>query len=148
MSKASPAMLNLARQLFIIETKHVDADEKGMACVVMVCERLRQPLTKFAGPVGYSSLLSRALALAKVEIPELKPISVHVDGSIREFLDADKNPLLSDQQRRESAGVVIVAHLLGLLDTFIGESLMVTLLSDAWPSESFDTVDLRSEVKS
>jgi hypothetical protein len=138
MSKASRAMLNLAQQLLALEIKHVPGTDQDVECVVRVLERLRQPLTKFAGPVGYSSLLSRALSLAKAQLPELQMISIQADGSITGF----QNP------EQYAAGVEIVAQLLALLAIFIGESLMVTLLRDAWPSESFDKVDLSSEVKS
>jgi hypothetical protein len=138
MSKASPAMLNLAQQLLAIEVKHVHAPDQDVECVVRVLERFRQPLTKFAGPVGYSSLLSRALALAKAQLPELQMVSIQADGSVTGFQNSEQY----------AAGVEIVAQLLALLAIFIGESLMVTLLRDAWPSESFDKVDLSSEVKS
>jgi hypothetical protein len=138
MSKASPAMLNLAQRLLAIEVKHVHGIDHEVECVVNVLSKLRQPLTKFAGPVGYSSLLSRALALAKAQLPELQMISIQADGSVTGF----QNP------EQYAAGVEIVAQLLALLAIFIGESLMVTLLLDAWPSESFDKVDLSSEVKS
>lgn len=148
MSKASHAMQNLARLLFAIEAKHARTDASQAYGVVKVCEKLRQPLTKFAGPVGYSSLLSRALALAQAEMPELKIASVQADGSLRFPDELEPNTMPSDRGISENAGVTLVAHLLGLLDTFIGETLMITLLSDAWPSETFDTVDSRSEVKS
>lgn len=138
MSKASRAMLNLAQQLLALEIKHVSGTDQDVECIVRVLERLRQPLTKFAGPVGYSSLLSRALSLAKAQLPELQMISIQADGSVTGF----QNP------EQYAAGVEIVAQLLALLAIFIGESLMVTLLRDAWPSESFDKVDLSSEVKS
>jgi hypothetical protein len=65
-------------------------------------------------------------------------ISIQADGSVTGF----------QKPEQYAAGVEIVAQLLALLAIFIGESLMVTLLRDAWPSESFDKVDLSSEVKS
>ena len=38
-----------------------------------------------------------------------------------------------DTEELEMGGVVLVAHLLGLLATFIGESLTLRLARDAWP---------------
>jgi len=138
MLKAEPSCFNFAQQLLDLEVKQGPGPDQDVESVVRVLERLRQPLTKFAGPVGYSSLLSRALALAKAQLPELQRISIQADGSVTGF----QNP------EQYAAGVEIVAQLLALLAIFIGESLMVTLLRDAWPSESFDKVDLSSEVKS
>jgi hypothetical protein len=148
MSNASPAMQKLARHLFAIEARHAATDDSRGACLTRVCEKLQVSLTKFAGPVGYSSLLSRALALARMEIPELKLITMEAGGSLKEWPDLEPNPLPSDAAGSESGRITIVAHLLELLVIFIGESLMLSLLSDAWPGESFDYVDQRIEEKS
>jgi hypothetical protein len=43
-------------------------------------------------------------------------------------------------KQNQAAEVMLIAQLLGLLVTFIGESLMLSLLLDAWP-------DLRQGVK-
>ncbi|WP_324958226.1 hypothetical protein [Oligoflexus sp.] len=79
---------------------------------------------------------------------EHKMFFIQADGSLNNLPELEQNMLPQDLKRCENAGPNVVAHLLGLLDTFIGESLMITLLSDAWPSETFDTVDQRIEVKS
>ena len=34
-------------------------------------------------------------------------------------------------------GIQLIAHFMGLLLTFIGEPMMMTLLYDAWPDETF-----------
>jgi len=148
MSKASQEMQNLARHLFAIEARHAATNESPNGCMARVCEKLQLSLTKFAGPVGYSSLLSRALALAKTEIPELKLIAVDAGGSLKGWPDVGPNPLPSGTAISISSGITIVAYLLGLLVIFIGESLMLSLLSDAWPNESFDNVDQIIEEKS
>ncbi len=46
------------------------------------------------------------------------------------------NELHNDEA--EEAGVMLIAHLLGLLATFIGESLMLSLVREAWPELPFD----------
>jgi hypothetical protein len=47
----------------------------------------------------------------------------------------------------EEAGLVLVAHLLELLVTFIGEPLTLRLVRDKWPDASMDRADLRTEEK-
>ena len=148
MSKASLAMQNLARMLFAIEAKHASPEIMQLDTAERVCEKLRLELTRFAGPVGYSALLSRAWALASAQIPSLKMTYTHNNGHISRRNDSQRNPEVPAGEDRETAGIEIVAQLLGLLVIFIGESLMVTLISDVWPNESFDMVDLNIEVKS
>jgi hypothetical protein len=41
----------------------------------------------------------------------------------------------------EDGGAVVVAHLLGLLATFIGEPLVRRLVRDAWPDAPGDKTD-------
>jgi hypothetical protein len=107
-----------------------------------VCEKLRLPLAKLAGVAGFRSLLSRAVALAKSEDPSLVAVRVGADGSL-EGLDAPGQ----DQGTGAggAAGVVVVAQLLGLLVTFIGEPLTLRLVRDAWPNASVAGMDAARE---
>ena len=89
--------------------------------VCRVCDKLRRPLTTLAGAAGFRSLLARALTLAKRESPALSAWEVKTDGSL-EGLNGDAAPL----------GAVLIAHLIGLMITFIGESLTLRLLLDVW----------------
>ncbi|MCE9531937.1 MAG: hypothetical protein K8T89_12560 [Planctomycetes bacterium] len=91
------------------------------------------PLTKLAGVAGFRSLISRAKALATADVAWLDLVQIRADGSLENF-DA-----VSSQQipvQGVDAGVAIVAQLLGLLVTFIGEPLTLHLVRDAWPNES------------
>jgi hypothetical protein len=72
------------------------------------------------GSAGYSSLLQRALTLAKREFPALTGVEVMADGS------------LGDLEDTAPSSSVLVAHLLQLLITFIGEALTLTLLLNIW----------------
>ena len=99
---------------------------------VRVCEKLQVSLTRFAGADGFTSLLRRALALARAEVPALQRIEVKPDCSIFEQLAADSSNGATD------AAVAIIAHLLGLLVTFIGAPLTVRLVSEAWPDALVD----------
>jgi hypothetical protein len=87
---------------------------------------LRAPLAKFVGMTGYCSLLSRALAMARAEVPTLGSIQVRPDG----YLECSE---AVEQNQDAEAGAVVVAQLLGLLVTLIGEPLTLRLVSDVWP---------------
>jgi len=93
-----------------------------------VCERLRQPFSTLVGVAGFRSLLSRALALANDEVRWLKVVHVRADGSL-EVVDGMR---LSDPEIAEGAAV-LVAQLISLLETFIGETLTLHLLQETWP---------------
>ena len=84
------------------------------------------PLAKFVGVAGFCSLQSRALAMAKAEVPSLATVHLRSDGSLEGF---DR----IEQTQEPEAGVIVMAQLLGLLVTFIGEPLTLRIVRDAWP---------------
>jgi hypothetical protein len=86
-----------------------------------VCDKLRRPLTTLAGAAGFRSLLARALSLAKQESPLLGAWEVKPDGSLQGLNGEAAQP-----------GAVLIAQLIGLMITFIGESLTLRLLHDVW----------------
>jgi hypothetical protein len=105
-----------------------------------VCEKLRLPLAKLAGIAGFRSLMSRAVAMAKAEVPSLAAVQVRADGLL-EGLDGAGHD--QDAGAGGEGGVEVVAQLLGLLLTFIGEPLTLRLVRDAWPEASVTGADVR-----
>jgi hypothetical protein len=130
MNTATPAIRDFARRLVALEAARAEPTVTGASEVVRVCDKLRLPLSKLAGEAGFRSLMSRALAIAKAEIPSLVAMQVRADGSLEGLDPTGQGP---DVGADEQAGFVVVAQLLGLLVTFIGEPLMLRLVSDAWP---------------
>ncbi|MEO8727116.1 MAG: hypothetical protein ABI383_13465 [Acidobacteriaceae bacterium] len=124
----NPKARNLAQWLITQEAVG-SAPETNVPALVRVAEKLRRPLSTLAGDAGFSSLLARALVLAKKESPSQSAEQVKPDGS----------PLseLRNHMRPEE-GVALIAHLLELLFTFIGEGLTLRLLHDVWPDLSLD----------
>ena len=105
-----------------------------MPAGLRVSEKLRRPLSTLVGSSGFRSLLARALTLAKAQAPGLSAVQIKPDGSLEGLSDVGK-------QGHAAAGMLI-AQLLGLLVTFIGESLMLSLLLDAWPDlPVFETLE-------
>lgn len=91
-----------------------------------VCETLRRPVCALMGVAGFRSLLSRALALARAEAPSLSVVQVGTDGSFQ-GLDEPGREIDKDQVRQ--GGVILIAQLLGLLLTFIGEAMTSQLVA-------------------
>jgi len=117
----SPAK-DLADRLVAVENEaHTIADVDRLA-TCRVCEKLRRPLITLVGSAGYSSLLQRALTLAKRESTALEAVKVMSDGSMTGLEGA-----------AVEASSLLVGHLIQLLMTFIGESLTLTFLQGIWP---------------
>jgi hypothetical protein len=128
----TPETREFAERLLADEAVAATLSQASVPVAFRVCEELRPSLTKLAGAAGFHSLLLRALTLAKRQAPGLSAVRVDADGSLK---DDDAGPNLDNYDAEE--GVLLVAHLIGLLFTFIGESLTLRLMHDVWPNASF-----------
>ncbi len=145
MSTPPSAIQALARQLIATEAARRESTDSDAHHAARPCERLRMPLTKLVGVAGFASLLSRALALASRQAPSLSGLRVQADGSLAGFDDAQKLAATTDASAQ--AGEILMAELLGLLVTFIGQQLTLTLVREAWPETSLETLALNTEGK-
>ncbi len=107
----------------------------GDPAVARVCGKLGALLSKLAGAAGYRSLLSRALSLAQAEVPSLRTLHVLADGTLIGFYEVQAG---TEKEEFAGAEAVLVAHLLGLLNTFIGGPLTLQLVKEAWPVIDLD----------
>ena len=121
----SPRIRALAEQLLAYEAAAGNPSESHMPAVFCVAEKLRRPLSTLAGNSGFCSLLARALTLAKARDPRLSAVQVKPDGSLEG---------LGNEQPDAEAGALLIAQLLELLVTFIGEGLVLNLVLDSWPN--------------
>jgi hypothetical protein len=134
MDKPSVSVRRLAQRLLEVEAARQSASHPHAFEAVHVCEKLRIALTRLAGADAFKSLLQRALVLARAETPSVQSVTLKPDGSM-EGLDA----LVADANNGGlEPAVSIIAHLLDLLVTFIGEPLMLRLVRQAWPDGSLD----------
>jgi hypothetical protein len=71
-------------------------------------------------------------------------VQIDADGSLKglDELGPQKN-----NHRAEEGGALLVAQLLGLLSTFIGEGLTLRLVQGVWPESAFDDRDSGKEKK-
>jgi hypothetical protein len=140
-------MRDLALRLLTYEAV-ADKDSRPMeSATLRAYEKLRQSLVLFAGAAGFQSLASRALVLAQTEAPGLCAVQVTVDGALKGLGDVDPQTNMNkdqagNQQAGEDppgeAGAILIARILGLLLTFLGEALTLSLLRNAWPDATFD----------
>jgi hypothetical protein len=119
-----------ARRLLTAEAAAGKTSVSTESAVFCVYEKLRRNLTALAGVAGFRSLASRALTLAKAEAPSLGAIQVTADGTLQGL---DQTASQSGQHEAGGGEVILIAQLLGLLITFIGESLTLRFMQDAWP---------------
>jgi hypothetical protein len=133
MNQTSSRAQQLARRLVAHESGEYRTTGVRAQANFPACEKLRPPLAALVGSTGFSALLSRALALAGREVPWLRAVHVAADCSLEGMAELETH--LSPEQISDGK-VALLAQLLGLLSGFIGESLTMQLLSEAWPKLS------------
>jgi len=126
-------MRDVARRLVAVEAASQSATDAPVLEAVRVCDKLRISLTRFAGSDGFTSLLGRALVLARADVPSLQTVTLKPDCTLEGL-----GVLAVDANAGPEAAVAITAHLLGLLETFIGRPLTLRLVREAWPDASLD----------
>ena len=124
---ATPRLKKFARQILAFEAASRNPADAKDSEAFGAFGKLRGPLGKLIGIVGFRSLLSRALALGGEEVPWLHALQIKADGSMERM---EAKP---DSREAAEGEVVLMAHLVGLLETFIGLKLTLQLLQDIWP---------------
>ena len=130
-----PESRHLAQRLLTYEAVVGKNSEPTETAAFRVCAKLRRPLITLAGVAGFRSLLARALTLARAEAPSLSVVQVAADGSLKGLDELE--PQIDKEQARDE-GAILIAQLLGLLLTFIGEGLTLRLVQDVWPEAAFN----------
>ena len=103
-----------------------------------VCDKLRKPLSRLAGVAGFRSLLSRALALAQDNARWMKAVHITKDGSLEGWDEAQGRRSKDEIAEGE---IILIAHLIGLLVTFIGAGLTLRLVQEEWPEAIFKDLE-------
>ena len=140
-----PGTRDLANRLLVYEAVVGEATEPAESATLRVYEKLRQSLVAFAGTAAFQPLAFRALTQAKAEAPSLWAVQVTAEGSLQglgEFepqIDIDK--VGAGEYPAGEGGIILIARLLGLLLIFLGETLTLNLLRNAWPGASLDDLN-------
>lgn len=132
MSRVPPPLDAFARRLLLHEAGGSQRTKDFTDAMERVCQLLNIRLTPLLSAAGVNALLGRAIALAARDFPFLAGIGAirAPDCSmigLREALD-DQNP-----GRAADALVAILGNFLWLLVDFIGESLGLRKVHEAWP---------------
>ena len=117
----------LARSLVASEADAATSSLHSEPATVRVYERLRRQLGAPVGVDGFQALASRALALAKSESPQLSAVQLTANGGLRGLGGVGSD---SDVDEDGEAGIVLIAQLLGLFLTFLGEATTLRLIED------------------
>jgi hypothetical protein len=115
----------LARSLVASEAEAAKATLHTQPATVRVYEKLRRQLGAPVGTDGFQTLASRALALARSESPRLNAVEVTANGGLRGLGEIE-----SKTGTEEEVGVILIAQLLGLFLTFLGEATTLRLIED------------------
>lgn len=118
---------DLARSLVAREADSSAASLQTEPASVRVYERLRRQLGAPVGSEGFQSLATRALALARSESPRLDAVQIMANGGVRGLCEVESQTNSDDYGE---AGVILIAQLLGLFLTLLGESTTLRLIED------------------
>lgn len=133
----SPPMIrDWARRLIDSE---LDADPSSVQtelATLRVYEKLRRQLCAPVGVDAFQALASRALSVAKSRYPKLSTVHVTANGVLQGLGDIEL-PLETDED--DKVGIILIAELLGLVLTLLGEAATVRLI-EGMPLQSEVTV--------
>jgi hypothetical protein len=118
---------DLARSLVASEAVTTTASLHSEPATVRVYERLRRHLGAPVGADGFHSLATRALALARSESPRLRAVQVMANGTLRGFSEVESQ---ANPDQDDEVGIILIAQLLGLFLTLLGETTTLRLIED------------------
>jgi hypothetical protein len=131
MQDSSTVLLRtIAKTVLACEAALIDEASAHALPAFRACDKLRIPLRKVFGLGGFCPLLVRAIALAGAKCPWIRQLRVTVDGTLDGF--AEVKPGL-DQAALAEGETALITELLGLLVTFIGPAMTLSLVKDTWP---------------
>lgn len=137
-------MRRIAKQLIDSERTGERSAEVDNPASFRAIDKLRPHLSMLMGRGGFQALLARALVLATAELPSLTAVRVVADGELEGLAVIQAT---FDAAELANGEVVLLAHLLGLLVTFIGPALILHLINQLWPHLSFNDVDFDNTAK-
>jgi hypothetical protein len=118
---------DLARSLVAREADASKTSLQTEPATLRVYERLRRQLGAPVGIDGFQVLASRALALAKAKSPRLSAVELTANGGLRGLSEVDSQTTADEDGE---TGIILIAELLGLFLTFLGEATTMRLIED------------------
>ncbi|WP_426011349.1 hypothetical protein [Caulobacter sp. DWR2-3-1b2] len=127
MNRTTPKLRIYAERLIAYEMGQNAYSKSKPTAGFVVIETLNAHFGALMGAAGFRALISRALVLASAEVAWLSDLNVKADCSFEGLnqVEAQANP-----EEIATGGLVLLARLLGLLVTLIGENLTLQLLNN------------------
>jgi hypothetical protein len=116
---------DLARILVATEAGAGTTSPQPGLAAVRVYNRLRRQLGAPVGVDGFQALAFRALALARSESPRLRAVRITANGDLRGLGEVE-----AQAEEIGESGIILIAQLLGLFLTFLGEATTLRLIED------------------
>ena len=135
MNRATPKLRDFAERLISVGLIETESSASKPPAVFMVIENLRPLLAQVVGALGFSAVLSRALAIASADVAWLRAVHVKPDGSLDGLDDLEAKV---DSNEISEGRIVLLAEFVGLLVVLIGERLVLQLVHQAMPKVSKD----------
>jgi hypothetical protein len=144
MKPGNPKLQELALRLLEHETTNSGNSDEPVKAIEFCCQRLHDRLDRLIGAGGFRALLNRALYLAKKKYAWLEGVGIEdYPGcgfkDLREAVKGKKPATVNE------ANALILANVIWLLVTFIGEDITIGLIQEAWPDVTTDIAASSSE---
>lgn len=133
MNRVTPRFRDFAERLIAIGTTQAKSSASKPPKVFAAIDELRPSLAQVVGILGFSAVLSRALAKAKTDIAWLRAVYVSPDGSLEGLDELEPNV---DPKDIALGRVVLLAEFVSLLAELIGERLVLQLVQQAMSNVS------------
>jgi hypothetical protein len=122
-----PMICDWARRLIASEAGADMASAQTGIATLRVYEKLRRQLCAPVGVDGFQALASRALSLAKSQSPKLSAVQVTANGGL---LGLGEIEFQMGTDEDGDVGIILIAQLLALFLTFLGEATTLRLIED------------------
>ncbi len=120
-----PMICDWARRLIASEVEAGPSSAQTELATLRVYEKLRWQLCAPVGVDGFQTLASRALSLAKSQSPRLSAVQVTANGGLRGLGEVE---FQMETDVDGEVGIILIAHLLGLLFSLLGEAATLRLI--------------------
>ena len=133
MNRITPRYRDFAQRLISIGATQAKSSASELPKAFAAIEELRPSLAQVVGTLGFSAVLSRALARANTDVAWLRTVHVDPDGSLQGW---DELEAAVDPKDIAEGSVVLLAEFVSLLAELIGERLVLQLVQEAMPKVS------------
>jgi hypothetical protein len=134
--RPSLSVRKLASECFVREAGGGVASIASSAEVTV--RKLRDRLRRVIGGLGFDALLRRSISLAKSEYPNIRSLRAGEDA----FSLMASFQLGVDAHEADGFAIAVLANIVVLLATFVGETLTARFLQELWPELDMKDIDL------